>query len=1428
MIKKIFLLVLLTVSLMNLNAQITAVALVGQAAGGWPGMAGNPGPIDVHQMTSTDGENWTLNAVTLTTSTTTGDGGVKFRDNNNWSINWGSPSFPNGIGTQDGANIMVQAGTYNLTFNSLTGEYSFVAVSINDLQITASATTVCSGTSVELNINQQNNPSPNFSLFHQAGGYFADSNNDDYVVFPVSPTLNTNFSSWTMECWAKIMSPGEEGILSIGNQEQGGGNIIASGWSNTFAAGSNTDAGGSGTISSYPYNIGVWNHFALSFQSGTYRLFLNGELKESWVSGSTVVINNQYPLMTNTHWWWRGGNLSSHRMSIYYDNIRVSNVCRYTLNFVPNTNWNNDTNTIGLWDFNEGSGNSAIDKSGNQNNGIIYGATYSSDVAATTLTNISLNYSYLWSTGETTATINPSPTTTTTYWCDVTVNGATCRKEVTVTVNSTTPAPTASSQSFCTASTVAKLVATGTNMKWYAEATGGTALASSTALVTGTTYYASQTVGTCESTRANVLVTINDPQITASANAVCSGTVLTLTANSGATISETNSCIGNIGTPNPWSYPSAFDGGYISLGNFGAQTVFSISMWVNPGETQNGISIILDASHGGTSNWVIQAFGNNTYTWGNMSFDLTPNVWQHLLLTYNNGNRNCYINGQLTKTLYQVISYSGSPNLYLGNWPEGARRFNGLVDELYITNTIQQTSNFTPPSTINSAGSNCFGLWHFDEGLGSNSLNSATSQNINIGSWNWLTRSNLNTTYAWSTGETTATINPSPTTTTTYWCDVTTNGATCRKEITITVNSSTPAPMASSQSFCMASTVANLVAAGTNMKWYATATGGTTLASSTALVTGSTYYASQTIGTCESARTAVAISINDSQITASAKTICSETIVGLSILENPSTTNYSLDFPNSSQYSGNAEAFCNSNLSGFDLTGNFTIEFWIKAEQNYYWHLMGKNTFGNNSQGWLLKKPGNDLTIAWTYVPDEFSFHTFNYNTWEHVAISYNNDSNTFYYFKNGKLISSENRNININPAPYNFVIGHELGTGNWFKGKIDNLRISSVARYTEDFNPLHNFNTDNNTIAMYDFNEGFGSVASDLSGNGRNLSLFNTLYSSDTFFGSLLNNINYLWSTGETTATINPSPTTTTTYWCDVTTNGVTCRKEITITVTPKTTPTFAEVLPVCSGATISALPTTSTNAIKGTWSPELNNTTTTTYTFTPTAGQCVNTTTQTITITAPKVTSAISFVAPVTSLTSVTIGTQVWTNKNLDVTTYRDGTPIPQVTDPTAWAALTTGAWCYYNNDPANGSVYGKLYNWYAVAGIHDNDPNTPNKILAPLGWHIPSDIEWTILVTNLGGETVAGVKMKTIGTQHWLSPNVGATNDSGFSGLPGGSLYGVVFAGLGVAGQWWSSSEFSLRDAYIREVVFDDGKAYRGRPLKRYGYSVRCLRD
>ena len=192
-----------------------------------------------------------------------------------------------------------------------------------------------------------------------------------------------------------------------------------------------------------------------------------------------------------------------------------------------------------------------------------------------------------------------------------------------------------------------------------------------------------------------------------------------------------------------------------------------------------------------------------------------------------------------------------------------------------------------------------------------------------------------------------------------------------------------------------------------------------------------------------------------------------------------------------------------------------------------------------------------------------------------------------------------------------------------------------------------------------------------------------------------------------------------------------------------------------------------------------------------------------------------------------STTICDQDWMVKNLDVTTYRNGDPIPQVIDPSAWVELTTGAWCYYDNDPANSAIYGKLYNWYAV-----NDP----RGLAPVGWHVPSDAEWTMLSNCLGGYSIAGGKMKSTGTIEagtglWLSPNTGATNSSGFTGLPGGYRLGYgTFVSIGNFGCWWSSTELDTDGAWYRYLYYNTGGVGTDGDgiYKLSGFSVRCLRD
>jgi len=192
------------------------------------------------------------------------------------------------------------------------------------------------------------------------------------------------------------------------------------------------------------------------------------------------------------------------------------------------------------------------------------------------------------------------------------------------------------------------------------------------------------------------------------------------------------------------------------------------------------------------------------------------------------------------------------------------------------------------------------------------------------------------------------------------------------------------------------------------------------------------------------------------------------------------------------------------------------------------------------------------------------------------------------------------------------------------------------------------------------------------------------------------------------------------------------------------------------------------------------------------------------------------------------VQIGSQIWAKRNLDVSTYRNGDTIPQVTDPTEWRNLTTGAWCYYNNDPAMGEIYGKLYNWEAVS-----DP----RGLAPQGWKIPSDSDWTILTNYLGGDTISAGKLKEIGTAHWLINQFG-TNSTGFNALSGG-VRGEdgAFVFLNSNSNWWSNTYRApyhcfLGGGIIRSMYADSpynqNKLYRWSMNYFYGASVRCLKN
>jgi uncharacterized protein (TIGR02145 family) len=186
-----------------------------------------------------------------------------------------------------------------------------------------------------------------------------------------------------------------------------------------------------------------------------------------------------------------------------------------------------------------------------------------------------------------------------------------------------------------------------------------------------------------------------------------------------------------------------------------------------------------------------------------------------------------------------------------------------------------------------------------------------------------------------------------------------------------------------------------------------------------------------------------------------------------------------------------------------------------------------------------------------------------------------------------------------------------------------------------------------------------------------------------------------------------------------------------------------------------------------------------------------------------------------------TIQIGGQVWMAENLKVTHYRDGSEIPNITNNGDWSGLSTGAYGDYDNNPTNSETYGRLYNWYTV----DDD-----RGVCPDGWHVPSDGEYTVLTDYLGGEDIAGGKMKETGLGHWNSPNTGATNESGFTGLPAGYRYysNGNYLNMGTAGYFWSSSEYNSFTAWYRDLHYYYSNVLRILYYKHDGCSIRCLGD
>ena len=185
------------------------------------------------------------------------------------------------------------------------------------------------------------------------------------------------------------------------------------------------------------------------------------------------------------------------------------------------------------------------------------------------------------------------------------------------------------------------------------------------------------------------------------------------------------------------------------------------------------------------------------------------------------------------------------------------------------------------------------------------------------------------------------------------------------------------------------------------------------------------------------------------------------------------------------------------------------------------------------------------------------------------------------------------------------------------------------------------------------------------------------------------------------------------------------------------------------------------------------------------------------------------------------IIIGTQTWMKENLKTTRYQNGEAIPTGLSDASWAATTSGAFAIYNNDAANNTVYGKLYNWYAA---------TDSRKIAPQGWHVPSREEWETLITFLGESPIAGGEMKETGLTHWNTPNVGASNSSGFTGLAGGSRSNLSYGFIGDGGYWWSTTEYlpASAEAESLGLFARTAEAFLVTGSKVFGTSIRCIKD
>jgi hypothetical protein len=615
--------------------------------------------------------------------------------------------------------------------------------------------------------------------------------------------------------------------------------------------------------------------------------------------------------------------------------------------------------------------------------------------------------------------------------------------------------------------------------------------------------------------------------------------------------------------------------------------------------------------------------GINTYEGNTIGVNSNSfiNEWKFVVIQFYNGvpnvnNSKLWVDGVIQSINgIATIFRKASNNFVIGSGYDNYYYFNGQIDDLSIYNRALTQAEITQ-------------LYTSTESIQNLCTKTIQPYNVNVGD-----ASHDGSTYAWSISPEApnAIINGNGTNTITIdWTNVPDGSYTLQAvetsiegcvstAVSATINLATPiAPVAQPQTFCTSSTIADLTATGTEIKWYASANDGTALSSSTALTNG-IYYASQTVTGCESTRAAVNVSINDAQITASSETVCSGTAVAITATATSTGTS-------------TLPANLQNGLVGYwPFNGNANDESGNGNNGTVNGATLTTDRFGNNNGAYSLNNLSDVISTTnispslnnysktisvWLKFPNQYHYSSLSvvkngtaYSSGFDLAIDQNNSA----YGDNNYLVVF----LAGNGGAITFI-SNQSELGNWanlvaiYNGSEIKLYLNGNLKASQPFTGNLNCTDSNIYFGLWDN----PSVPEVVSRQLDDIAIYNRALSPQEVTQLYTQGqTTYLWSTGETTATINPAPTETTTYWCDVTTNGVTCRKEMTITVA-QTIPTFPEVAAVCSGATLDALPTISTNGVTGTWMPEINNLETTDYTFTPDEGQCATVVNQTIVV--------------------------------------------------------------------------------------------------------------------------------------------------------------------------------------------------------------------